>query len=629
MTGPKQKRSLSLTDDNVDLTSTIRRLTLPVMPANDPFDAVFGTALLLCRDASSRKWGRRWLTQAGLETDVPHNPQDGLKLARAQHPSVILVEAGLRNESGAPVVRELADAADIQAPVIVLCANSRETTAMLETDVFDVARKPFEWQLISRRALTAARLKRAEAELEKRTESLEQALVLADVARQQLRSRESFEPVTGLPNKSKFIELLRRGMTAVRRDQNALGVMVIGFNRFRLVIEAMGQEQADRVIAKVGRMLARSLQSADSPTSQVTGLRTAAAASLDQFRFALMITCSGDDDNLRSFQRQLLDTLSAPVQVDGQTVYLSACLGVAIYPQDADDPDSLLQRADNAMREAQSRGGGFKYYCAESDAAAGRKLRIEHMLHEALARRELTLAYQPITSVADGRVLAAEALLRWRLADGTCVSPAEFVPIAEESGLIKRVGEFALDEACRQLSAWHAQGIRVPHICVNLAKTQLIAPGFMTTVKQTLDRHGLSPEQLELEISERGVLSGDFEIIAQLEELHALGVRLSVDDFGTGDSAIAYLKELPVNVLKIDRSYVSGLTDNPKDQAMVSAMVALGQKLGLRIVAEGVETHEQLDILRDLDCDAFQGFLVSRPVPADGFAALLKKPARP
>jgi EAL domain-containing protein (putative c-di-GMP-specific phosphodiesterase class I) len=251
------------------------------------------------------------------------------------------------------------------------------------------------------------------------------------------------------------------------------------------------------------------------------------------------------------------------------------------------------------------------------------------MLHEALARRELTLAYQPITSVADGRVLAAEALLRWRLADGTCVSPAEFVPIAEESGLIKRVGEFALDEACRQLSAWHAQGMRVPHICVNLAKTQLIAPGFMTTVKQTLDRHGLSPEQLELEISERGVLSGDFEIIAQLEELHALGVRLSVDDFGTGDSAIAYLKELPVNVLKIDRSYVSGLTDNPKDQAMVSAMVALGQKLGLRIVAEGVETHEQLDILRDLDCDAFQGFLVSRPVPADGFAALLKKPARP
>ena len=583
--------------------------------------------MLLCRDSAAKKWGKRWLTQAGLQTLVAEDPGNGLAIAREEKPDVIVVEAGLQDITAKPVFRALADAADLNVPVIVLCATSREINTALEADVFDVARKPYHWQLISQRARHALRLVDLDAQLNHSKDSLDKALAIAEAARQRLRSRESFEPVTGLPNKTKFMDLLRRGMTAVDRDQTGLAVFVIGFSRFRLVIEAMGQEQADEVITEIGRNISDCLRRAGSPQSKVNGLRTAAAGNLDQFRFALMLTCTNDDEELSLFRQHLTDTLSTPIQVAGQTVYPSACLGVALYPQDADDADSLLQRADNAMRDAQGRGGGFKFYCTETDAAAARKLKIEHMLHEALDRNELLLAYQPITEVDGGRVVAAEALLRWPQEGGGWISPAEFVPIAEESGLMIRLGEFVLDEACRQLSAWHRDGVRLPHICVNVSKVQLIRPGFAQLVRGIIEKHGLDPTHLELEISERGVLSGDHDIIVQLQELKDLGIRLSVDDFGTGDSALAYLKELPIDVLKIDQSYIAGLTVDPKDEAITSAVVALGKKIDLQVIAEGVETVEQLAILRELGCDTIQGFLVSKAVSADALASLLSVPA--
>jgi len=354
-------------------------------------------------------------------------------------------------------------------------------------------------------------------------------------------------------------------------------------------------------------------------------LRAAAIASLDQFRFAVMMTDSGDGDALSTFQHQLLETLSRPMQISGQVVHLFACLGVALYPQDADDVDSLLQRADNAMRDAQSRGGGFKYHCAETDAAAARKLKIEHMLHEALDRDELSLAYQPIIDVATGELASAEALLRWRQPDNTYIPPDEFVAVAEESGLMIRMGEFALDYACRQFSEWRHAGVPLPLVCVNVAKVQLMSNGFCRSVQRILEKHGMDAGDLELEISERGVLSGDYDVVTQLHELKNLGIRLSIDDFGTGDSAIAYLKELPVDALKIDRSYVAGLADNDKDAAIASAMVALGQRLDLSVVAEGVETEEQLRALSELGCDRYQGFLMAKPLEPDSFAAFATK----
>jgi len=387
----------------------------------------------------------------------------------------------------------------------------------------------------------------------------------------------------------------------------------------------MGQEQADRVLTEIGRKLGNCLsESSASVDNAQGGLRTAAIGSLDSFRFGLMIT-TDDRGALSHFQKRMLDTLSRPMQIMGQIVNLSASLGIAVYPQDASDVDQLLQRADNAMRDAQSRGGGFKYYSSEIDRAAARKLKIEHMLHEALDHEELSLVYQPIVDVVSGTTNAVEALLRWKQSDGSHISPEEFIAIAEESGLMLRTGEYVLRQACQQFALWRQSGSTLSRICVNVAKVQLMNPDFIATVKRVLKNNDLDPQDLELEISERGVLSGDYDVVAQLEELKEFGVKLSIDDFGTGDSAIAYLKELPVDTLKIDRSYIAGFAGDGKDIAIASAMIALGQRLNLTVIAEGVETTEQLELLRGFGCDSYQGFLAAKPLGPDAITAFLKE----
>lgn len=627
MSDPSRKIRSLKDNGRLDLTQTIRRLTLPdaTLTNIDEHLEERHAALLFCRDNDVRKWARRWLEREGCDVTIADDPAQYVTVARTLDPDVILVEGGLCEPGGEALVRVFSEAEDIDAPLVVLSSSSKDLALALDHRVFDVVRKPYEWQLVGRRAKTAARHGRLEDELATARMNHAEALDLAESARQSLRSQESFEPLTGLPNKKKFVDLLKRGMRAVDRDENVMAVFVVGFNRFRLVIEAMGQDSADMVLTEIGKKLGACIKDIGSLQVKTGGLRTSAAANIDQARFALMLTCSGDQDELAELQQRLVDQLSRPVHVSGQTVYLSACVGVALYPQDAGDVDSLLQRADNAMRDAQSRGGGFKFYCAETDAVAARKLKLEHMLHEALNESELSLSYQPIVDAATGHLTGAEALLRWEQADGTFISPAEFVPIAEESGLMERVGEFALDQACAQLRAWSDEGIDLHHICVNVSKVQLMRGGFAQKVRRILDAHRVDPARLELELSERGVLSGDYDVISQLHEIKDLGVRLSIDDFGTGDSAISYLRELPVDVLKIDRSYINGLTENRKDAAIISAMIALGHSLDLKIVAEGVQTRDQQDILRKLGCDELQGFYLSQPVDERVFAGLVQK----
>ena len=617
------RKILAETSTSVDtgFTQALKRLEVPTTTIDDLLE-VCGQVFLFSRNADVTKWAPRWLNHRDIKTTVITDPADALQVVRKSRPAAMIVDAAMMAQRGEPLYHVLLDAQDLDIPIFVMCSNAKEATAASECDPYDVIRKPFEWALVSRRVKHAMVTRELVNRYEEGQESLREALEVADAARQRLRRGEAFEPVTGLPNKKKFSEIVKRSMKAVDQDGNALAVIVIGFNRFRLVIEAMGQERADMILTELGRVLTECLSELEPATADTQRLRTAAVASIDHFRFAIMVTTSGEEGDLSHLQHLLLDRLARPIQIAGQTVSLSSCQGVAIYPHDADDVDSLMQRADNAMRDAQSRGGGFKYYCAETDAAAARKLKIEHMLHEAIDRNELSLAYQPITEVSRGRVTAAEALLRWQQRDRSFISPAEFVPIAEECGLMNRIGEFVLDQACQQLKHWRSTGLHLPHMCVNVAKAQFVSGDFVPTVKRILARHDVDPGTIELELSERGVLSGNFDVIEQLKELKQLGIRLSIDDFGTGDSAIAYLRDLPVDVLKIDRSYVSGLTDNERDAALVSAMVALGQRLNLKVVAEGVETREQLMALRELQCDAFQGFLVSQPVPAEDFANL-------
>jgi predicted signal transduction protein with EAL and GGDEF domain len=621
-----QQQDAAGQNEPTGITSTLRALSTHASATAPREQAPRAhTALLVCTDGAAEKWGPRWLRQCGIEALVCSDFETALKAVRSTSPDVIIVDASMHDRGGRSILAALRAEPELDAPIIALCANARDVGAALDDNVFDIVRKPYEWRVVALRALHAVTLRRLEGDLSRARESLAGALGVADEARRQLRSRESFEPLTGLPNRKKFGELLKRTTAAANRAGKQVAVFVIGFNRFGLVVEAMGQERADLVLTEIGRTLDLCLLDLSSAHAATAGFHTAAAASIDHARFALMLTCSGSDDELSSLQRRLVERLSQPVRIEGQTVFLSACVGVAIHPQDAADADTLLQRADNAMRDAQSRGGGFRFYSVATDAAAARKLKLEHMLHEALATGTLTVVYQPIVDTALHRTTSAEALVRWPQAEGTSIAPAEFVPIAEEAGLMDQIGEHVLEHACRQLAERRAAGHRLSRICVNVSRAQLMGPSLAATVARCLREHALDPGSLELELSERGVLCGNKDVITQLEGLKRLGVRLSLDDFGTGESAIVYLRELPIDVIKIDQSYVQAVNDNGRDAAIVSAIVALGRQLGLKVVAEGVETAEQLATIERLGCDEHQGFFVSQPLGPQDFAAFLER----
>ncbi|MEL6870922.1 MAG: EAL domain-containing protein [Pseudomonadota bacterium] len=620
------RRQAKTVSDLLDLTQELRAITMPAResaPAPSTTDSP--KAVLLTRDADIRKWGCRWLRQSGLQVEAPESPQDTASMQLAIDAAVVLVDASLKTKAGHIFYKQLTTAGAPTPSVFVLCHKERECREAAEAQPYDIVRKPIAWEMVARRMQRAAMLTKMQSQLDQSEHALRKALDFAEHARQQLRTHESTEPVTGLPNKSKFKEILGRGMRASMITGGKVAVFVVGFTRFRLIIEAMGQSVADQLLQKIGDELNDCLRALGAPADNGIGLHTAVVASLDQARFGLMLSWSGDDATLQRFQQHLVTRLAEPVALPAQSLHLSACIGLAVYPQDAETVDRLLQRSENAMRDAQRRGGGLRKYSAESHAAADRKLQIERMLLEALEQRELRLAYQPIISVEGDRVLAFEALLRWSRQDGTVVHPMEFIPIAEESGLMLRLGEFVLDAACAQVRRWLDEGFQVPQMCVNVAKVQLMQKDFAQTVGELIERHQVPPELLELEISERGVLSGDYDVISQLYEVKALGVRLSIDDFGTGDSAIAYLKELPVDVLKIDKRYIDGVVGDTRDAAITSAMVALGQRLNLMVIAEGVEEQAQLDALRKLHCDAYQGFLHSEAGTAEHVKQWLKK----
>ncbi|MEM7611546.1 MAG: EAL domain-containing protein [Pseudomonadota bacterium] len=611
--------SQSHNEDALDLTAELRVMRLEPQSEVESSARSAERVLLLSKDSSTIKWATRWLRQYGLQVETPDTRLDARSIDEWRDYDAMIVDSSLSAREGGKVYQRIL-AQDDMPPVLVIASSTRDLDDILDARPLDILRKPFNWELNARRVVQAVRGAKLQSRLEESEAALSKALSVADRTRIQLRSRESYDMVTGLPNKRKFKTILTNSMQAVRRDGGSIAVFVIGFTRFRLVVEVMGQKEADLIVNKVGATLAECLTTLTRPETGSRGMSSAVVGSLEQARFGLMLNWSGHASVLADLQHSLMERLAQPFQVAGQAVNLLASLGVALYPQDADDVDSLLQRADNAMRDAQSRGGGIRHFCAETDEAAARKLRIEHLLHEALNEQRLTLAYQPIVSAEDGRLLAAEALLRWKGDDGDFFAPDEFVPIAEESGQMIRMGAMVLDLAIGQLAEWHAAGIACPYVCINLSRTQLLSTGFVKTVEHTLRQYQVDPTCIEFEISERGVFSGDEQIIGQLHELKALGVRLSLDDFGTGESAIGYLKELPIDVLKIDKSYIAGINANNKDAALTSAMVALGQRLDLLVIAEGVETQSQLDVLRQLGCEACQGYLFSRPLPAVEFA---------
>ena len=444
-------------------------------------------------------------------------------------------------------------------------------------------------------------------------------------AEEQIRRLAYYDPLTGLPNRLLFTEQLARALAHAEQNQLHLAVMFVDLDNFKRVNDTLGHNAGDELLrvtsARLSGALRRNEATARRPLAQQDSI-----ARLGGDEFIVLLTDLQSSDDAAAVARRLVDTLAQPVVVQGTELFVGGSLGVAMYPTDGSDIDTLLMNADTAMYRAKEAGrSGFQLYDRSMNARALDRLHMEARLRRALERREFVLHYQPRIDVASGQLVGAEALIRWQDPERGLLMPAEFISLVEDAGLVVPIGEWAIEETCRQNAVWQAAGQSLVPVAVNLASTHLRERGLPALVARSLVRHDIAARFLELEVTE-SILMADPELSISIAlELAAMGVNLSIDDFGTGYSSLSYLKRLPISALKIDRSFVRDLETDPDDEAIVSAIIALAHSLKLKVVAEGVETTAQLAFLQAHECDQYQGFLTSKAVTPEEFSALHRR----
>ncbi|MCK3844321.1 EAL domain-containing protein [Pseudomonas sp. W15Feb34] len=445
-----------------------------------------------------------------------------------------------------------------------------------------------------------------DARLEARTAVLADSLTLAN---QELTHLALHDMLTGLPNRTLLADRIQQGIQAVYEQGGCFALMFIDLDGFKPVNDAFGHHMGDQLLREVGLRLREDLRSQDT------------LARIGGDEFVLLVQLTQPDDAMGLAERQV-GLINRAFTVAEHELKISASIGIAMFPGNGNNPQELLMNADAAMYHAKGMGkNGYSFFDVSMNTNARKQLQLLQDLRNALEHGEFRLYYQPKFDAVSGIAVGAEALLRWEHPQQGLLLPAAFIALAEKTGLIIAIGEWVLDEACRQMSLWYAQGYQRWRIAVNLSALQFCHAGLVNSVAAALERHQLPANSLTLEITETTAMSDADASMTVLQQLSDMGVDLSIDDFGTGYSSLMYLKRLPANELKIDRGFVRDLEHDSDDAAIVSAIVALGQALDLRIVAEGVETDAQQNFLTRLGCDSLQGYLLGHPLPADNFMA--------
>jgi diguanylate cyclase (GGDEF)-like protein/PAS domain S-box-containing protein len=417
------------------------------------------------------------------------------------------------------------------------------------------------------------------------------------------------DALTDLPNRVLLNDRLQQALVSAARHRTGVAVLFIDLDRFKNINDSLGHDVGDELLRCVAGRLAGCLRSGDT------------LARLGGDEFVAVLEGLRTSDDARLVGEKLLEALAAPFSIGGQLLSTTASIGASLYPGDGDDPGTLMRNADAAMYHAKGAGrNALQFFSLEMNLRVVERHRLETALRQAMEAGQFSLVYQPQLDVSTGAVISAEVLLRWTHPDLGQVSPARFIPLAEEIGLIQPLGDWVLETACAQLAAWRdAPDLRV---AVNLSVGQLRdANAFLQRARAIIDTAGIDPHRIEFEITETLLVSNVAEHSHVLRTLGELGCGIAVDDFGTGYSSLSYLKRLPIDTLKIDRSFVRDIVSDPDDTAIVSAVVALARKLKLDVVAEGVETREQLAVVRELGIDRYQGYLVSPAVSSEEFAA--------
>jgi len=454
-------------------------------------------------------------------------------------------------------------------------------------------------------------------------------IVVRDITLQKLnedriRRLAYFDTLTGMPNRQSFIERLDNELLRARREGRVVALLFLDLDGFKQVNDTLGHSAGDYLLQAVADRLKERLRGDDfisRPALQESGMHL---ARLGGDEFTVVLPHLEDAQVVGLIAERLRTLIGQPFQIGAQEVRVTSSIGIAIFPVDGDDASTLLKHADTAMYHAKSLGrNNWQLYDRSLTTAAVRRLALENDLRRGFERDEFRLVYQPQVLASDGTIVGVEALIRWQHAEHGLVSPGDFIPVAEDSGLIVPLGEWVIRTACRQLVEWQQRGAVVPRVAVNVSARQVRSADFIGTVSSIIDETGIRADQLELELTESILMDPDSRRIEGLSRLRACGVHFSIDDFGTGYSSLSYVKRFPISMLKIDQSFVRGLPDSANDAGITTAIIAMARSLGFEVIAEGVENAGQADFLRLARCDKLQGYLFSRPLPAGEVEALL------
>ena len=581
----------------------------PARAPQAPFTVMSRARIMLVDDEpTTLEVVQTYLEEAGytefVSTSVPGEALPGM---RAAPPDLLLLDLMMPGISGFEILAALrADEGLRYTPVIVLTAATDGDTKLraLELGATDFLSKPVDASELTLRVRNALAFK-----------SYQDRLANVDA-------------LTGLPNRRTFIEAVDETFRQALHDRRTYSLLSIDLDRFKQINDSFGHKTGDRVLGDAAQRIRGIFDEVigTAPRSAGAVPFDARLARTGGDEFMAMLPETAGANTTGQFIRRLQESFQDAFPIGDQDVFITPSIGVAVLPVDGDDAEALIKNAETAMRQAKSRGANnFEFYSRDMNSKAYERLSLESALRKALERDELVLHYQPKVDANTLRLVGVEALVRWQHPQRGMIPPGVFIPIAEETGLIGEIGAWVMNEACRQAIEWQRAGLPAITMAVNMSVVQFKRRLALPAARHALAKSGLDPRMLVLELTESVLMENPRDGEKTLHDLRALGVRLSVDDFGTGYSSLTYLQKFPIDELKIDRSFVAEVARKKDSRAIVAAIVALGRALGLRIVAEGVETVDQVRFLRERGCTQLQGFLFGRPVPAPALEASLRK----
>jgi diguanylate cyclase (GGDEF)-like protein len=433
-----------------------------------------------------------------------------------------------------------------------------------------------------------------------------------------------YDSLTGLPNRVLFKDRVTQAIAHAKRYHYTLALLFLDLDRFKVINDTLGHNVGDLLLKQVADRLSDSIRHSDSIGRSIDGEQGHELARLGGDEFTVLLTNLHDVQDASKVARRILEALSRPFSVSGQEIFVTVSVGIAVFPVDGDSVDILLKNSDTAMYHAKEEGrNNFQYYSNAMNAAASERLRLEGEVRHATEREEFVIYYQPQIDLRSGRIMGAEALVRWQHAQRGLLAPAEFLQAASDTGMIRLIDEWVLRTACRQNRIWQQRGLAIPKVSINVSNSLFHGATLLSAVEDALAETGLTPDHLELELTESIAMRNVDTSIIVLQRLKAIGLQLAIDDFGTGYSSLSYLQRLPVNRVKIDQSFVRDLLSPVQPVMIVRAIIAMAHSLQLEVLAEGVEDERQRSILLAEGCDQAQGYLFGRPMAAADFERLL------